>query len=617
MATSQMSEILQHLRRAVLLREGAGLTDGQLLKDYLGCRDQAALAALVHRHGPMVWGVCRRVLRNYHDAEDAFQASFLVFVRKAASIASPELLANWLYGVAHQTALNARATTAKWRARERQLTEMPEPAVTERDLWGDLQPLLDQELRCLPEKYRVAIVLCDLEGMTRKEAARQLGVPEGTLAARLARGRVMLAKRLTRHGLAVSGGALALLLAENLAAAGVPTSVVSSTIRATSLLAAGQAAATGAISAKVAALAQGVLQTMRLTKLKATLAVLLAVSLLAAGMGLLAQQTPARAHAAAPRQEVPKRNRGAANGATKTSLEKRERQADAMGRILFAYFPSALANPRGLASMGMRQKKQELLFKALEPQAGFEDGFRLSPDRKKVAYRVYQSNATGSKYAIHVRSVDPAGGPVDMEVDGQEVCWSPDCKQIAVSRGQSGNVIVDVKTKKQTAIKLPKNHWVTDWSPDGKWFLIQFATEEGQWQLGQMRKGATEIRKLAGTEGGVWGGRISPDGKSVLFDRPAGTKASQLWVVSLENGKTRQVTQEQNGVIRGYSWSPSGKRIAYTWVRFDPLSEQDSSEQETEAFLMVNDLDGRHPIVLLSERTGGTRAVHFTFWDWR
>ena len=122
MATSQMSEVIQHLRRVVLLREVAGLTDGQLLKDYLGHRDEAALAALVQRHGPMVWGVCRHVLRNYHDAEDAFQATFLVFVRKAASIASPALLANWLYGVAHQTALNARATTAKRGARERQVT---------------------------------------------------------------------------------------------------------------------------------------------------------------------------------------------------------------------------------------------------------------------------------------------------------------------------------------------------------------------------------------------------------------------------------------------------------------------------------------------------------------
>src|SRR5215831_21207749 len=124
MVTSQMSGFIQHLRRSVLLRDGAGLTDGQLLEQYLSRHDEAALAALVQRHAPMVWGVCRRILGSYHDAEDAFQATFLVLVRKAASIASPELLANWLYGVAHQTARKARATVAKRKVRERQVAEM-------------------------------------------------------------------------------------------------------------------------------------------------------------------------------------------------------------------------------------------------------------------------------------------------------------------------------------------------------------------------------------------------------------------------------------------------------------------------------------------------------------
>src|SRR5213076_1795656 len=130
MATGHVIGVIQHLRRAMLLRDGAGLTDGQLLQDYISRRDEAALATLVRRHGPMVWGVCRRVLRNYHDAEDAFQATFLVLIRKATSIASKELLANWLYGVAHQTALNARAAAAKRRAREREVTDMPQPAVS-------------------------------------------------------------------------------------------------------------------------------------------------------------------------------------------------------------------------------------------------------------------------------------------------------------------------------------------------------------------------------------------------------------------------------------------------------------------------------------------------------
>lgn len=286
MASNETSRVIQHLRRIVLRKDGADLTDAQLLEEYLSRREEAALAALVRRHGPMVWGVCRRILSNYHDAEDAFQATFLVLVRKAAAIASPELLANWLYGVAHQTALKARAMAAKRRTRERQVKEMPEPAARENDLWSDLQPLLDHELSRLSDKYRSAIVLCDLEGKTRKEAARQLGVPEGTVAARLARGRKMLAQRLTRHGLVFSGGSLAAVLAQKAASASVPSVVLGSTIRATGLLAAGQATAAGGISIQAAALMEGVVKGMLLTKLKIVTTVVLGIGMLGVGWGL-------------------------------------------------------------------------------------------------------------------------------------------------------------------------------------------------------------------------------------------------------------------------------------------------------------------------------------------
>src|SRR5438094_8529193 len=147
------------------------------------------------------------------------------------------MVGNWLYGVAHRTALKARAVRARSRARERQVSAMPEPAAAPQDLGHDLQLLLDQELSRLPDKYRVPIVLCDLEGKTRKEAARQLGCPEGTVAGRLARARVMLAKRLARHGLMLSGGALAATLAQGAASANVPTGGLSSTIKAASLFA--------------------------------------------------------------------------------------------------------------------------------------------------------------------------------------------------------------------------------------------------------------------------------------------------------------------------------------------------------------------------------------------
>src|SRR5262249_53173666 len=155
------------------------------LDAFISCRDEAAMTALVRRHASMVWGVCRRVLKDYHHAEDAFQATFLVLVRRADSIVSREMLANWLYGVAHQTAVNAKNMAAKRGKRERQMKDMPEPEFIEKGCCDNLEPLLDQELSRLPDKYRVAIVLCDLEGKTRKEAARHLNIPEGTLSTRL------------------------------------------------------------------------------------------------------------------------------------------------------------------------------------------------------------------------------------------------------------------------------------------------------------------------------------------------------------------------------------------------------------------------------------------------
>jgi RNA polymerase sigma factor (sigma-70 family) len=303
MAAGELSEVVGRLRRAVLRRDGPALTDGQLLECFLSSREEAAVAALVQRHGPMVWGVCRRVVCNHHDAEDAFQATFLVLVRKAASIVPREMVANWLYGVAHQTALKARATAARRRGRERQVTQMPEPAAAEQDQWHDLQPLLDEELSRLPDRYRAVVVLCDLEGKTRKEAARRLGVPEGSVAGWLARARTMLAKRLTQRGVALSGGALAAVVSQKAASAGVPLSVVSSTIKAATLFAAGQAAA-GVISVKVAALTEGVVKTMLLNnlKLKAAMTVLLMASVAGLGVGGLFYQTqaaePTASHAA-------------------------------------------------------------------------------------------------------------------------------------------------------------------------------------------------------------------------------------------------------------------------------------------------------------------------------
>ncbi len=286
MAMAQMDTVIRHLRRAVLRQDGAGRTDGQLLASFINQKDEAAFEALVRRHGPMVFGVCRRVVGNHHDAEDAFQATFLVLARKASSVKQPQRLANWLHGVALRTAMKAKTMTAKRRGREKQVTDMPEPEAAQQDQWRDLQPLLDQELNGLPENYRLPILLCDLEGKSIKEAAQQLGWPQGTLAGRLARGRKMLAKRLANRGVVLSAGSLAAVVSQNVASAGVPTSLMSSTIKAAMMIGAGQATVAGVVPAKVAALMEGVLKSMMLTKLsKAAVGGLVVLCLCGLGIG--------------------------------------------------------------------------------------------------------------------------------------------------------------------------------------------------------------------------------------------------------------------------------------------------------------------------------------------
>jgi RNA polymerase sigma factor (sigma-70 family) len=285
-------QVLAHLEQG-----GGGLSDGQLLTRFVVARDEAAFAALVRRHGPMVLGVCRRVLRDYHSAEDAFQATFLVLARKAPSLTVGESLACWLYRVAYQTALRAGTTLARRRAMERQVEDMPHPEVRPAEA-QDWLPLLDRELSRLPEKYRGAIVLCDLEGRTRKEAARLLSVAEGTLSSRLATGRKMLAGRLARCGVALSGGALAVVQAQGVASARVSAALVSSTARAAALVVAGQVAA---VSTTAVVLMREVMKAMLMKKLRLVVgAVVLVVALGLVGVGYQSGAGSGAAQAAPP-----------------------------------------------------------------------------------------------------------------------------------------------------------------------------------------------------------------------------------------------------------------------------------------------------------------------------
>jgi RNA polymerase sigma-70 factor (ECF subfamily) len=264
--------------RVALLRACAELTDGDLLEGYLSKRDEASFEALLHRHGPMVLGVCRRVLHNEADAQDAFQATFLVFLRKAATILPRALVGNWLHGVAYKTALKAQAMNRQRRAKEREARANVRPAAGQEALQDRLE-VLDEALSRLPVKYRSAIVLCDLEGKTIKEAAKQLSCPLGTVAGRLASARALLAKRLTRYGLSLTAVAVARGLAEGAVSHHIPKPLLAATLKAAATLAAGQEIA-NVMSAKIVALTERVVKAMLVAKLKtlATVVLVLTVS---------------------------------------------------------------------------------------------------------------------------------------------------------------------------------------------------------------------------------------------------------------------------------------------------------------------------------------------------
>ncbi len=298
MAKAAFNPILQLIRRVVEDERVRQLSDQVLLKQFTEHGDEAAFGTMLYRHGPMVLDVCRSVLNNEADAEDAFQATFLILARKAASIRKTTSVGSWLHGVALRTALKARAKSA---TREKNEACAPQRQVSDLDdlAWREVQQVLHEELIGLAERYRDPLVAYYLEGKTQEETAAQLGLAKSTLKERIERGRSLLRARLVRRGL---GPAAILAVAAWPAAthAAVPVKLASSTMKAASLLAGGQAAS-AVVSANVAALTEGVPKTMLLTKFKLASAVLVGMALVAAGAGLT--RFPAPAAGKPPRAE--------------------------------------------------------------------------------------------------------------------------------------------------------------------------------------------------------------------------------------------------------------------------------------------------------------------------
>jgi RNA polymerase sigma factor (sigma-70 family) len=283
--------VLRQLRTLYRFGVIGNQSDEELLDRFLARRDETAeeaFSVLVQRHGPMVLGVCRRVLGDAHEAEDAFQATFLVLARKASSVVRREKVASWLYGVACRTAKEARDRASRRRAREERVSKAPRVEPSDGDSLAELRAILDEELARLPVRYRGAVVLCELEGLSRQQAAIQLGIPEGTLSSRLSRAKATLRERLTRRGVALPVVVLVANLLREASATTLPDALIESTVRAAMRVAAGSSVAV-VVSASVASLTEGVLKAMLLGKLKTIVLCMGALAVVVSSAVVLAQ----------------------------------------------------------------------------------------------------------------------------------------------------------------------------------------------------------------------------------------------------------------------------------------------------------------------------------------
>jgi RNA polymerase sigma factor (sigma-70 family) len=284
MATPTLGTFLRSLKQAMGAEALASCSDRELVEQFRSARGDAVFRAILERHGPMVLQVCRRVLSSPTDVEDAFQATFLILIRRGHTVRRHSSLASWLHGVAWRSALKLRTQSDRRRRREARTAESTPTAVTDDTTWGELRGILDEELQRLPETFRAPLVLCYLEGRTQDEAATQLDVSKSTVRRNLERAREVLGRRLVRRGVTLSAVLSARLISDCAQGAGLPRALLVRMAESASHTAANVAAPASVISARVAALSDGVIKAMHYTKCKTIFAVM--ACSLALGIGV-------------------------------------------------------------------------------------------------------------------------------------------------------------------------------------------------------------------------------------------------------------------------------------------------------------------------------------------
>jgi RNA polymerase sigma factor (sigma-70 family) len=507
--------------------------DGRLLQRFVLHRDEQAFAELVARHGPLVLGLCRRVLGNVQDAEDVFQATFLVLARKADTIRKPGSLSCWLHGVAYRLALKARTQAEQRRLHERQVA--PNHQCAETDLsWREARGLIDEELRRLPEKQRLPLVLCYLEGLTQDEAARQLGWPRGTLKRRLEAGRERLRLRLTRRGVTLGAGLFATALTASAIRGAVPLALRSATVRASIQFVTNEAAALAATPAGL--LAKGALQSMLTTKLKLTALLILFLSCAVTVAGLAARREPAEnsSEASAP---SPKAEEGPPS-------ETRHVRNDRYGDPLPA---SALAR---LGTVRLRHACEV----GISPVVFTRDG-KTAIAGDDTGDLVFWDVASGRE--IRRFSGVVPNWPCSLVI-------SADGKKLAAVDRVRELILLEVDTgKRLSTFKVPNPDQTIDsninqilFLPDGQTFALRDGTDTILlWDAIHQKK----LHELKGHTKPVKCMALSPDGKTLAA---AGESDPDILLWDIASGKEKLRIASVKNIQPSLAFSSDGKTLA-------------------------------------------------------
>jgi RNA polymerase sigma factor (sigma-70 family) len=547
--------LLRHIRRLLAQPDKDASSDAALLERFVRQRDEAAFTALLARHGPMVLGVCRRVLRDSHEAEDAFQATFLVLARKAGTLRRPQTLASWLFGTARHLALAARRAGARRRQREARCLESAPPP-SQGDLLDELSArelllTLDEEMACLPESYRLPLILCYLEGHTHEQAARLLGWTAGSVKGRLERGRARLHGRLVRRGLTLSAALFPTVLTPS-RAADLRASLVEATIQASRTFATG---VRGGIASEVWALAETGIKGMKAAKVKLGLLLLLALGVVA-GAGTLAYPVrSAKQPEAKPAEEPPAPER-------KTAPSKPDRASQARTDRYDDPLPLG-----AMARLGTVRFRHGDVIEGISLSA---DGRTLVAASRDRTVRIWDV-ATGRE--VRRLPGHEGQGPAGFG-SLRYVAFSPEGKLLATGVSYSGIVrLWNAATGKELRkLHCPDRGWLghVAFSVDGK--LVAASANNHCVMLWETATGRL-LRQLDGKEKNSFAGPIafSPDGKTLasgglaetlrLWDLKTG-KEIRRFLVQPPWPKEKSGSPFLSGLVEGVAFSPDGRILA-------------------------------------------------------